>query len=243
MTDPSARRGRLGLLHTSSANRDRFGALLKELAPAGIAGIHSVHEDLLRAALDGVDEAEQMATISVALAAMHAQGAAQILCTCSSIGGLVERVGARLGLPTLRVDRPMAERAVALGRRVLIVACLPSTLGPTTSLLRECATAAGREVEIEVMLLPTAWRLFVDGDEAAYHRAIAAAVPDAPPEVDAVVLAQATMAPAAALLTDFPAPVLSSPRLGLEAALARLAAAPARTGARSNEIIAEGSLA
>ena len=74
MTDPSARRGRLGLLHTSSANRDRFGALLKELAPAGTAGIHSVHEDLLRASLDGVDEAEQMATISVALAAMHAMG-------------------------------------------------------------------------------------------------------------------------------------------------------------------------
>ena len=224
MTDASLRRGALGLLHTSSANRDRFGALLKEIGPVGIAGIHSVHEDLLRAALDGVDETEQVATISTALAAMHAKGAAQVLCTCSSIGGLAERVGARLRLPTLRVDRPMAERAVVLGRRVLVVACLPSTLAPTTALLRECAAAAGRQVEIEIMLLPSAWRLFQAGDEPAYHRAIATAVLDGPRSVDAVVLAQATMAPAAALLAEFPVPVLSSPRLGLEAALARMKA-------------------
>jgi hypothetical protein len=38
--------------------------------------------------------------------------------------------------------------------------------------------------------------------------------------VDAVVLAQASMAPAAALLADQPVPVLASPRLGLEAAVA-----------------------
>lgn len=240
MTNPSVRHGALGLLHTSSANRDRFGALLQEIGPVGVAGIHSVHEDLLRAALDGVDEADQMATISTALAAMHAKGAVQVLCTCSSIGGLAERVGARLKLPTLRVDRPMAERAVALGRRILIVACLPSTLAPTTALLRECAAAVDRQLEIEIMLLPSAWRLFQAGDEPAYHRAIAASVLDAPLTVDAVVLAQATMAPAAALLTGFPLPVLSSPRLGLEAALARLSAARLMPGARSNENNAEG---
>lgn len=243
MTDPSARRGALGLLHTSSANRERFGALLKEVGPAGVTGIHSVHEDLLRAALDGVDEADQMATISTALAAMHSKGAVEVLCTCSSIGGLAERVGARLKLPTLRVDRPMAERAVALGRRILIVACLPWTLAPTTALLRDCATAANRRVEIEVMLLPSAWRLFQDGDEPAYHRAIAASVLDGPRTVDAVVLAQATMAPAAALLTELPVPVLSSPRLGLEAALARLSAGRMKTGSGSNENSAEGQRA
>ena len=235
MTGPSVRHGALGLLHTSSANRDRFGALLKEIGPAGIAGIHGVHEDLLRAALDGADETEQVATISTALAAMHARGATQVLCTCSSIGGLAERVGARLKLPTLRVDRPMAERAVALGRRVLMVACLPSTLAPTTALLRECAAATGRRVEIEIMLLPSAWRLFQAGDEPAYHRAIVNSVLDGPRSVDAVVLAQATMAPAATLLAEFPVPVLSSPRLGLEAALARM-----KASSRSNEHSLEG---
>jgi hypothetical protein len=134
----------------------------------------------------------------------------------------------------------MAERAVALGRRVLIVACLPSTLAPTTALLRECAAVADRAIEIETMLLPSAWRLFEAGDEPTYHRAIAASVLDGPRMVDAVVLAQATMAPAAALLTEFPVPVLSSPRLGLEAALVCLSATRMSAGSRSNENSAEG---
>jgi len=218
MTDPA-----LGLLHTAAAHRDRFGALLKELAPPGVTWIHSVREELLREALDGAPEARQMATISAALDELRANGATQILCTCSSIGRLAEIAGARLKVATLRVDRPMAERAVAQGRHILVVACLPSTLTPTAALLRECAAASDRQVEIETMLLPSAWRWFQEGNEAAFNRAIAETVLDSPLTVDVVVLAQASMASAAALLPQLTAPVLSSPRLGVEAALSRLA--------------------
>lgn len=212
----------LGLLHTAAAHRSRFDAILRELAPPGVTWVHGVREDLLHDALAEVPDARQAASISTALADLRAKGAAQILCTCSSIGGLAEMVGERVQIPTLRVDRPMAERAIAAGRQILVVACLTSTLVPTAALLRDCAAAAGRQVEIETMLLPTAWRWFQDGDEAAFHRAIAAAVLDAPPAVDVVVLAQASMAPAAALLAQMQAPVFTSPRLGVEAALARL---------------------
>ena len=221
MTQPA-----LGLLHTASSNRDRFGALLREMAPEGITWIHNVREELLRDALDDVAEARQVAAISAALAELHANGATQVLCTCSSIGRLAELVGGRLGLPTLRVDRPMAERAVAQGRHILVAACLPSTLVPTSALIREVAAAGDRQVEIETMFLPSAWRLFQDGDEAGFARAIAEAILDSPLTVDAVVLAQASMAPAADLLARLPVPVLSSPRLGLATALSRL------TGAR-----------
>lgn len=212
----------LGLLHTGSSHCDRFGALLRELAPPGVAWVQVVHEELLRDAMAEAPEARQEAAISAALVELREQGAAQVLCTCSSIGRLAEIVGADLGMPTLRVDRPMAERAVAAGRRVLAVACLTSTLMPTAALLRECADAADRQVEIETMLLPTAWRWFQEGNEPAFHRAIAEAVLGSSPTADAIVLAQASMAPAAALLTQVPVPVLSSPRLGVDAALARL---------------------
>ena len=225
MTQPA-----LGLLHTASSNRDRFGALLREMAPPGVTWIHNVREELLRDALDDVAEARQTAAISAALAELHANGAAQVLCTCSSIGRLAELVGGRLGLPTLRVDRPMAERAVAQGRHILVVACLPSTLIPTSALLREVAAADDRQVEIETMFLPSAWRLFQDGDEAGFARAIADAILDSPLTVDAVVLAQASMAPVADLVARLPVPVLSSPRLGVAAALARLTGASLEAG-------------
>jgi hypothetical protein len=212
----------LGLLHTGRSPCDRFGELLQELAPPGVTWIQIVREDLLQAALDEVEEGRQTASISAALADLHGKGATQVLCTCSSIGRLAEMTGARLAVPTLRVDRPMAERAVAAGRHILVVACLTSTLAPTAALLRACAAASEREVQIETMLLPTAWHWFQDGNEPAFHRAIAEAVLESAVTADAVVLAQASMAPAAALLTQVPVPVLSSPRLGVAAALARL---------------------
>jgi hypothetical protein len=232
MTNPT-----LGLLHTSSANRDRFSALLREMSPGDVTVIHNVREELLREALDDVPEARQVAAISAALAELHASGARQVLCTCSSIGRLAELAGARLGLPTLRVDRPMAERAVSLGRRILVVACLPSTLIPTTALLREAADESGRAIDIETMFLPSAWRLFLQGDEAGFARSIASAVLDSPLSVDVAVLAQASMAPATELLAGLAVPVLSSPRLGVAAALARLTGRPAEAPAprRSGE--------
>ena len=212
----------LGLLHTGRSHCDRFGALLQELAPPDVTWVQSVREDLLQAALDEVSEGRQTASIGTALGALRDKGAAQILCTCSSIGRLAEMTGARLQVPTLRVDRPMAERAIAAGRHILVVACLTSTLLPTAALLRDCAAAADREVEIETMLLPMAWRWFQEGNEPAFHRAIAAGVLDSALTADAVVLAQASMAPAAALLAELKVPVLSSPRLGVQAALSRL---------------------
>lgn len=217
MSDPV-----LGLLHTAAPHRGRFDGLLSELAPAGTTWIHSVREELLREALESVPELHRTASISAALKELRGNGAAQILCTCSSIGSLAEIAGAALTLPTLRVDRPMAEAAVRQGRHILVAACLPSTLAPTIRLLNECAAADDRQVEIETMLLPSAWHWFQEGNEAAFVRAIADAMLNAPPTADVVVLAQASMAGAAALLTELAMPVLSSPRLGVEAALARL---------------------
>ncbi|HWA51080.1 MAG TPA: aspartate/glutamate racemase family protein, partial [Dongiaceae bacterium] len=212
----------LGLLHTGRSHCDRFDALLRELAPPDVTWTEIVREDLLRAAMDGAPEQQQVAAITGAMTDLRDQGAAHILCTCSSIGRLAEMIGAELQVPTLRVDRPMAERAVAAGGRVLLVACVASTVAPTTELLRACADAAGREVAVETLLLTDAWRWFEQGDEPAFHRAIAEALLRSPVTADAVVLAQASMSGAAALLAQMRMPVLSSPRLGIEAALARL---------------------
>ncbi len=41
-----------------------------------------------------------------------------IVCTCSTIGGEAERLAAADGIVFVRVDRPMAERAIAIGGRI-----------------------------------------------------------------------------------------------------------------------------
>ena len=113
----------------------------------------------------------------------------------------------------------MAASAVRQARRIAVVAAVESTIEPTMSLLREEAVSAGADVEIESLPCFDAWPLFERGDLDGYHRFIAAHVDAIDDVVRLVVLAQATMAPAAALVAD-PDAVRSSPVAAVEAALA-----------------------
>jgi hypothetical protein len=212
----------LGLLHTAESHRARFDRLLADIAPQNIGWVHCVRAVLLRQALDTFPVNTIAAGIEGALVTLQSQGASQVLCTCSSVGGMAEQVGRQMGLPTLRVDRPMAEAAVAAGRHLLVVACLPSTLGPTTQLLNEVAYANNRRVEIETLLMENAWPLFQAGDEAGFARHIAGIILQTRPRPDAIVLAQVSMAGAADLLKQSEIPVLASPRLGVASSLERL---------------------
>ncbi len=149
-----------------------------------------------------------------------------MLCTCSTIGATAEAYGARLGVPVLRVDRPMAAAAVAAAPerdtvRIAVVASVDSTFGPTCDLIREEADAAGRRADIRTVRAEGAWKHFEDGDRDGYLDLVARAV-DAVTGVDVVVLAQASMADAAARTRDdrTAVPVLSSPGPGLRAAAA-----------------------
>jgi len=233
----------LGLLHTAEAHRARFDRLLTELAPRNVGWVHSVREILLRQALDTFPVNTIAAGIEAALAKLQSQGAQQILCTCSSVGGMAEQVGKQMGLPTLRLDRPMAEAAVATGRHILVAACLSSTLGPTTQLLNEVAHAQNRRIEIETLLMENAWPLFQAGDEAGFSRQIASLILASRPQPDAIVLAQASMADAAELLKQSPVPVFSSPRLGVAAALRRLTMTADRAEIAAGERMERGRMA
>lgn len=204
----------LTFLHTSSAHIPTFEALLAELDPR-LPAQHIVDESLLEdaRAAGGVGP-ELAARVAAHVQAALEGGARAVLCTCSSIGACAEAVSPAV----LRVDRPMAARAVALGPRITVAATVGSTLAPTVALIREEAARAGAQVQIETLLCADAWPAFEGGDLAAYHRAIAERLRAAPP-ADVVVLAQASMAGAAGLCADLPAPILSSPRLGLVSAI------------------------
>lgn len=215
----------LALLHTSPVHVPIFDALRDETHP-GLRLRHFVDERLLRRA-----RREGPAAVTDAVAAVLgravAEGARAVLCTCSTLGGVAEEAGASgLAVPVLRVDRPMAAAAVAAGSRVVLLAALASTLAPTTALIEEEARRAGRTVTVRPVLADAAWSRFEAGDNEGYVREVAA-VADRVTHADAIVLAQASMAPAQDLTTTS-IPVLSSPAQGLAAAAAVAAAGAAR---------------
>ncbi|MGW5661749.1 aspartate/glutamate racemase family protein [Streptomyces sp. NPDC003758] len=211
--------GPLALLHTSPVHVPVFEAL-RDAAHPELGLTHHVATELL-------DRARAYGPGAVAddvrdvLRGVVAEGARAVLCTCSTIGAVAER--ADVGVPVLRVDRPMAAAAVAKGSRIVVVAALESTLEPTVALVREEAVGRG-PVEPRSLLVDDAWARFEAGDTDGYLRVIADAA-DAVTDADAIVLAQASMAPARHL-TATTVPVLSSPELGLAAAATAAAHGP-----------------
>lgn len=211
---------RLGFLHTADVHVATFDALLDDLAP-DLQRWHVVEPGLLTAARAGESVT---APVEAALRRLRQDGAGVIVCTCSTLGEIAESLAPALRLPVVRVDRPMAAAAVASGPRVLLVTALTSTLEPSRALLEDEATAQGRPLEIAELALTTAWPLFEDGDGDGFVAALAAGVRRrlAQEPADVVVLAQASMAPAADLLGDLGVPVLASPRAAVAQALALL---------------------
>jgi hypothetical protein len=209
----------LTFLHTSPVHIATFDQLIAEIAP-DVPVRHIVDESLLsQARAAGAITAELERRIDATLRGAIECDAAVVLCTCSTIGGCAEDIGRLTNTPVLRVDRAMADQAIALGPRMLVAAALASTLAPTRALLLDAAERAGKIVQIEELLCDSAWAHLERGDQAGYLAAIAECLHGAASDADVIVLAQASMADAAALCADLRIPILSSPRLGLAAAI------------------------
>jgi len=209
----------VGLLHTAEVHVATFNQLIDEVGDVGVVRSHRVDEQLLDEALtQGVDSPSVAAKLL-----LHLQGLAtesdRILCTCSTLAGLAETMTERVGCPIVRVDRPVARVAVASARSVAVAFAVESTVGPTTTLLMDEADRAGRSVEVALIDCSSCWPAFVGGDVNAYLVGVASAVEELVGDADVVVLAQASMEPAARLLAHLQQPVLSSPRLAVEALL------------------------
>ncbi|MFD0294097.1 arylsulfatase [Streptomyces sp. NPDC127061] len=203
----------LALLHTSPVHIPVFDAL-RDAGHPGLALRHLVHEDLLVRARESGPEAVA-GDVRALLAGAVADGARAVLCTCSTIGAVAEAESVTLGVPVLRVDRPMAADAAARDR-VVVLASITGTLAPTLALLAE--EAGDRAVDVRTVVVDGAWERFEAGDRDGYLDLVAAAA-DAVTDCDVIVLAQASMA-GAVTRTVTRIPVLSSPGPGLAAAAA-----------------------
>ncbi len=206
----------IAFLHTASVHVETFNALAVELAPQ-LTISHVVREDLLSAAEKAglVTSALDLKTQEVLLAL--ADTARVVVCTCSTLGASAEALGDETDVPMLRIDRAMADLAVKTGRRIGVAACAPTTVPNTQTLIRSSAARAKREIAIRTFVFDDVWTLFREGRLTDYYEGIAARLVDAARNVDVIVLAQASMAPAAALCGALDVPVLSSPRIGFRA--------------------------
>jgi hypothetical protein len=210
--------GTVGFLHTAQVHLETFESLSRAIMPSAPT-VHRVDSGALELARQEGTGERVHAVVAGHLAELRETGCEVVLCTCSTLGEVAEGLSGD-GLEVIRVDRPMLRRAVALGPRIGVVAALTSTVEPTVRVLAEEAADAGAAISLEVSVVYGAWDAFLSGDAEDYHSRIAQAARALSSRCDVVVLAQASMEPAAALLAGLVTPVLTSPRSAVEAVAA-----------------------
>ena len=193
-------------LHTAQSHVAGFSDLFAQEGWDGDLD-HVVRPDLLaRAQGEGAALADDLRGLIAGL------DGDVILCTCSTLGPIVEGFGDQR---VLRIDRPAME-AAARYDHVMLAICLESTRAPSVALLRDCGS------EANVVLCDDAWPHFEAGDMNGFHRAIAARVGSAlidVPKTDCIVLGQASMRGAAVLLADTGMRILTTPILAVRRAI------------------------
>lgn len=194
----------IACLHTAESNAPLFETSAAALPGGALRLTHRVRADLLREPTP-----ETLAEASLLLREM-ATDADAVLLTCTTIGAAVE--GAQdAPCPVVRADAALAEAATRSGGPVDLLYAAPTTRESTQHLFAAAASRSGATLTLH--LVERAWALFLAGRIADYHARIAAAAEGL---TGRVVLAQASMAGAAALMQG--APPLTLPAIGVMSA-------------------------
>ncbi len=212
------KRKKLGLIHTSATLVPVFGQLCKDKLP-GVETFNIADDSLVKGIIAAGSLTSTIARrVAGYVESAELAGADYILVTCSSIGPAVETAARLAGVPVLRVDQPMADQAVASGKRIGVIATLTTTLEPTADLIRRRAAAAGKQIELTSRLVEGAFDALMAGDGATHDTKVSAALKELSQQVEVIVLAQASMARVVDALSpaDKQVPILASPGIAVD---------------------------
>lgn len=141
-------------------------------------------------------------------------GADIILNTCSSVGEVADLSKFIIEKPIVRIDEAMALEAVSKYEKIGIIATLPTTLNPTSRLIKSQADKLRKNISISEGLADGAYHALISGRLEEHDNLIVKAAEKLADEVDCIVLAQGSMMRMEEQLAEITHKiVLSSPRL------------------------------
>ncbi|MEM2733929.1 MAG: aspartate/glutamate racemase family protein [Candidatus Bathyarchaeia archaeon] len=145
-------------------------------------------------------------------------GADIILNTCSSVGEIVDVARRIVSKPVIRIDEPMAEKAVENFNNIGVLATLPTALKPTINLLKRKALERNKNISIVEGLADGAYQALISGDLEKHDELIMRKALNISNIVEVLVLAQGSMSRIEdKLAKETNKPILSSPRLAIRA--------------------------
>lgn len=145
------------------------------------------------------------------------EGADAILNLCSSVGEVADAaqdIGRYMGIPIVRVDEEMCREAVRQGKRIGVMATLPTTLIPTKNTIMRVAREMNRKVELVDALVDGAFGL----DQEQFRALMSEYAGRIADQVDVILFAQGSMAYCEEYIHEkYGKVVLSSPVFGAAA--------------------------
>lgn len=208
---------KLGIIHAAVFTASVVQKYVEEIMPevtVAHAGDDSVQNTNLEAPVGTIPKANYRKFVTFA-GFLEDYGVDLILLACSTFSRAVEYAAPMINVPMLQIDRPMMDLAVRDGRRVGLVATLPSTVPSSERLLRLAAADAGREVEVKTVLSAEAFTQLRAGHPEKHNEILLEEIDRLSKEVDAIVLAQVSMTALEPMLGSTRVPVYNSGRTGV----------------------------
>ena len=126
--------------------------------------------------------------------AAEAMGADVAMCSCTTVGDAVCAARYYASIPVFNIDEPMAREAVRLGRRMGIVATVPTSPGATRRLLERTARELGASIEVKIALSEKAFEHLQRGEIKEHNELVHREMDRLAKEVDVLVLGQISLA-------------------------------------------------
>lgn len=144
-----------------------------------------------------------------------------ILLSCTVFSPHVPLIKHFFPVPIVSVDGAMLEQAVNAGSRIGVIATVAAA-GPTTARqIEEIAAQKGKNVQVDVAICTEAFAK-LQVDPSTHDRLIRETAIALADKVDAIVLAQISMARAAVRMEEIKVPVLTSPKSSIMAIMQAL---------------------
>jgi aspartate/glutamate racemase len=125
--------------------------------------------------------------------AAEATGAHVVMSSCTTMGEATRMARRFLSVPMFNIDEPMARDAVATGRRIGIIATVPTSAPASRALLAAEAARAGGTVELETVINERAFEHLLAGEIEAHDALVKEEIDRLAERVDVIALGQISL--------------------------------------------------
>ena len=214
------------MIHTVFPVVDNLKAIFEKKLRNQPVTIYNIVDDsiLPRIVAAGGLSSEIVSTVYQHISSAEKMGSNLILVTCSSISEVVDMVSPLVSVPVIKIDDAMTDEAIKIADTLGVVATIETTLNPTINQLRKKMAIAEKEIKIVPILCSDAYKALInDGDPEKHDLLLYKAIEEIIENVDAIVLAQASMARLLPKLIKFTnKPILTSPESAVEKVMSLL---------------------